>query len=158
MTRTTKEDTHMAMTAAQPQLSTVPITFPVGLAGFEDHHRFLLVGLGPAYGPWLALRSAIEDGPTFVVAQPYELGIEMTVDIDDLHQALLGVTSPSQVVVFVIATLRSPHPTVNLRAPIVLNVEQLRAAQVPQEREDYPLEAPTTVPLYDTARMRPAIR
>jgi len=145
----------MVTTTHQPQLATVPLTFPVGLPGFEEHHRFFLVGLGPAYGPWLALRSTLDGGPTFVVAQPYELGIEMTVTIDDLHQALLGITDPSQVVVFVIATLRNPLPTVNLRAPIVLNVEQLRAAQVPQD-DSFPLEAPCTVPLFDTARLQPS--
>lgn len=146
----------MTMTTTQPAIATVPITFPVGVPGFEEHHRFHLVGLGPAYGPWLALRSAIEGGPTFVVAQPYELGVELTVEIDDLHQAVLGIADPQQVLVLVVATLRNPHPTVNLRAPIVVNVEVLRAAQIPQDRDDYLLEAPVTVPLYDTARLRPS--
>ncbi len=155
MLRTTPS-TEQTTSSGHPQLATVPITFPVGIPGFEEHHRFFLIGLGPAYGPWLALRSALEAGPTFVVAQPYELGIEMTVDIDDLHQAVLGLNEPRSALVLVVATLRRPHPTVNLRAPIVINVEQLRAAQVPQDRVDLPLEQPTEVPLYDTARMRTA--
>jgi flagellar assembly factor FliW len=112
------------------------------------------VALGPCYGPYLGLRASLEGGPTFVVAQPSELGIELSVDIDDFHQSLLGLTEARQVLVLLIATLRGENscPTVNTRAPLVINVENLRAAQIVQGDQAYRLDEPATVPFFDPAR------
>jgi len=136
------------------ELASLALSVPLGLPGFEAYRSFLLVALGPAYGPYLGLRAARDEGPTFVVAQPSELGIELTVEIDDFHQSLLGLTDARQALVLLIATLRGQeaYPTVNTRAPLVVNVENLRAAQIVQQDQAYRLDEPALVRFFDPAR------
>jgi len=137
------------LTMGQPQ----PVSFPIGLPGFEGHHMFLLGGIGTEYGPYLLLRSAQEDGPSFVIVQPYEVDVEMTVFIDNFHEALLEIENAGDVLVFLIATIDADGgcPTVNTKAPLVLNVKNWRCAQVCQD-EDLELNLPVNVPLVDKTR------
>ena len=134
---------------------SLSLAFPIGLPGFEDHHSFTLFGLGPEFGPYLGLRSTIEGGPTFVVVQPSEVGIEMAVDIDDFCQSLLGIRDASEVIVFVIATLgvNGESPTVNTQAPLVINVSNWRCAQVLQGNQAYSMRESVDVLFRDESRM-----
>lgn len=140
--------------ATTSEVASLALSFPLGLPGFEAYRSYWLVALGPCYGPYLGLRAAREDGPTFVVAQPSELGIELSVDIDDFHQSLLGLTEARQALVLLIVTLRGQdaYPTVNTRAPLVINVESLRAAQIVQEDQAYRLDEPAPVQFFDPTR------
>jgi flagellar assembly factor FliW len=132
----------------------LPLAFPIGLPGFEAHHGFVLVPLGPQYGPYLGLRSVIPDGPVFVVVQPSEVGLELTVDIDDFHEALLDIQGPSDVFVLLIVSLEKEGdmPTANTLAPLVINVSNWKAAQIPQSNESYSLRQKLSVPFFDPSR------
>ncbi len=139
---------------------SLPLAFPIGLPGFETYHSFHLVGLGPAYGPYLGLRCAIDEGPTFVVVQPSEIGITLELEIDDFHQALLGIKDASEVLVMLIATLREEgaFPTVNTQAPLVINVTNWKVAQVSQSNAEYRLDQEAEVAFYDAERAIAALR
>ncbi len=139
---------------------SLPLAFPIGLPGFETYHTFHLVGLGPAYGPYLGLRCAADGGPTFVVVQPSEIGITLELEIDDFHQALLGIREASEVLVMLIATLRTDGapPTVNTQAPLVINVTNWKVAQVSQPNTDYQLDQESVVEFYDPGRVTAVLR
>lgn len=114
---------------------------------------FLLSSIGPEYGPYLLLRSVQEDGPSFVIVQPDEIDVEMTDFIDNFHKALLEIENAGDVLMFLIATIDADGgcPTVNTKAPLVLNVKNWRCAQVCQD-EDLELNLPVNVPLVDKTR------
>ncbi|MGC9154948.1 MAG: flagellar assembly protein FliW [Ferrimicrobium sp.] len=142
-------------TTRTERVLSLPLSFPIGLPGFEGHHSFVLGALGPEYGPYLGLRSTQEDGPSFVIAQPSELGIEMAVDIDDFHQSLLGIKDAGEVLVMLIATLDAEGglPTVNTQAPLVINVTNWRSAQILQNNQAYSMHEAVEVPLRDRSRI-----
>ncbi|MEX6429526.1 MAG: flagellar assembly protein FliW [Ferrimicrobium sp.] len=142
-------------TTRTQRVLSLPLSFPIGLPGFESHHSFVLGALGPEYGPYLGLRSTLQDGPSFVIAQPSELGIEMAVDIDDFHQSLLGINDAGEVLVMLIATLdaHGGNPTVNTQAPLVINVSNWRCAQILQGNQAYNMHQEVEVPLRDEARV-----
>ncbi len=134
---------------------SLPLSFPIGLPGFEGHHSFILGALGPEYGPYIGLRSSQEGGPSFVIAQPSELGIEMTVDIDDFRQSLLGIKDADEVLVMLVATLDADGglPTVNTQAPLVISVTNWRCAQILQTNQAYSMHQEVEVPLLDASRV-----
>lgn len=134
---------------------SLPLSFPIGLPGFEGHHSFMLRALGPEYGPYLGLRSSQDDGPSFVIAQPSELGIEMTVDIDDFYQSLLGIKDAGEVLVMLVVTLDADGglPTVNTQAPLVINVTNWRSAQILQANQAYSMHQEVEIPLLDPSRV-----
>jgi flagellar assembly factor FliW len=140
------------------QVLSLPLSFPVGLPGFEGHHSFILGALGPEYGPYVGLRSNQQDGPSFVIVQPSELGIEMTVDINDFYQSLLDVKDANEVLVMLIATLDPDGglPTVNTQAPLVINVTNLRCAQILQTNQEYSMQQEVGIPLLDLSRVTTA--
>ncbi|MCI2975364.1 MAG: flagellar assembly protein FliW [Ferrimicrobium sp.] len=142
-------------TTRTQRVLSLPLSFPIGLPGFEGHHSFVLGALGPAYGPYLGLRSTQEDGPSFVIVQPSELGIEMAVDIDDFHQSLLSIKDASEVLVMLIATLDDVggNPTVNTQAPLVINITNWRCAQILQDNQAYSMHQEVDIPLRDNARI-----
>ena len=71
--------------------------------------------------------------------------------IDSASQALLGIEKPEDALLLSIVTIRnSPfRVTVNLKAPLVINLKTLRARQVIIETPDYPVR-------HDLALKRPA--
>ena len=136
------------------QVTGMPLGFPIGVPGFEDHHGFMLGALGPEYGPYLGLMSTLEGGPGFVVEQPAEVGIEMTIDIDDFHQSLIGAEEEKDILVLLVANVRDDGPpTVNTLAPIIINTKNWRCAQVIQKNAACLLEQDVDVPLRDEARL-----
>jgi flagellar assembly factor FliW len=120
------------------------LTFAGGLAGFADHERFALVEVEGG-SPLFRLCSLDVPGPEFVVAPPALFFPDYAPEIDDTSAARLGLDDPDDALLLVILTLgaRASDATANLLAPIVLNRQDGRAAQVVLSG-DHSLQAPLT--------------
>ncbi len=120
------------------------IEFEAGLPGFPSARRFRLEDLGEALRPFRRLRSLGEPDISFTVVEPGLLFPDYSVEIDDEHQASLGITSADDVVTLVLITVpRPPLPaTANLLGPIVINRRTGAAAQVVQHRSVYKVAQP----------------
>ncbi len=130
-------------------------SFPIGVPGYPDVRNFQLLPLGVEFGPYLALRNMGSDYPVFVVAQPYSVVEDYVVDIDDLHQGLLGLENGStNVLVLLIVSLdqKSNLPKANLAAPLVINLDNMLGFQVPQGNLEFTMDHQLSVPFRDMSR------
>ncbi len=122
------------------------IEFAAGLPGFPHAHRFRLESLGAALHPFQRLRHLgphdLEIGFTVVAAGL--LYPDYSVEIDEDHQASLGISSADDVVTYLLITVPRPPqpPTANLLGPVVINRRTGAAAQVVQHRSSYRVAEP----------------
>lgn len=97
------------------------VTFPAGLPGFEECHRFLL--LQPEESIFGCLQSVDDPNLAFVTASPYLFCSDYSIDLTGESVQTLKLNRPEDAVIFVIATIREKieESTINLQAPIVVN-------------------------------------
>jgi flagellar assembly factor FliW len=105
------------------------ITFPSGLLGFPDHHRFALIQTNQEnYFFWL---QSIEDAAlAFVVTDPSIFFKDYEAPVREETRTELSVTDPSTVQCFVICNKVGDWLTGNLLGPIVVNADNRLATQV----------------------------
>jgi flagellar assembly factor FliW len=118
-----------APTTVRPDAPVVELVQP--MPGFPDAHRFALEPVDED-GVLRSLRSLDQDGLQFLVVPPGGFHPTYAPEIDDATAADLGLTSSEQALVLVLvhAGRDLASTTVNLRAPLVVNIETSRAAQV----------------------------
>jgi flagellar assembly factor FliW len=123
------------------------INFPDGIPGFETDNRFALLSpLGDnIYPMWL--QSVDNDQTCFIVFNPYEIDEGYVLDDTQLYEEL-EVTEDTMVAVFTLSIIPEAYhdTTINLRCPIVINLETLTGKQIILERE-YPVRYPVFAPI-----------
>jgi flagellar assembly factor FliW len=129
------------------------IVFERGLAGFPDLRRFVLVELEPS-GVLQALTSLDTPPLRFLVLPPAAFFPGYAPVVDDLTAEELGLSGPDDAQVLLIVTTGATprEATVNLRAPVVLNVVSRRAAQVVLDDGELSLRTPLVPADPDAAR------
>ncbi|MFP7255435.1 flagellar assembly protein FliW [Terribacillus goriensis] len=107
------------------------IHFEKGLPGFQDEKMFVLIDF-PDNPVFQILQSTETAHVAFVVASPYHFHKEYTFDLGDQTKGELAITTPDQVKILSILTLRKPFEksTINLLAPIIINVDALKGQQI----------------------------
>jgi flagellar assembly factor FliW len=121
----------------------VLFTFPDGLYGFEEAHRFVLV---PAERDGLYwLQSVDFSALTFLVADPFHWVEGYSVELPDTELASLAPADASDVAVLVIVTLpRSADecPTANMQGPVAFNMRKRVGRQLVVQESDYDTRHP----------------
>lgn len=143
------------MTAAKTDAKTdvpgtdaqVPVlTFGAPLPGLDGITRYALVGLDDN-GALFSLRSVDNPdvrlllAPTWVCA-PQDYQVEL--DDDIVTELSLGTGADAAVFLVVTPGESLAASTVNMLAPVIVNSDNGRAAQVVLNGTDYPLRAPIT--------------
>jgi flagellar assembly factor FliW len=125
----------------QPELPVIELVHP--MPGFPDSHRFTLEPLDET-GVLSALRSLDHADLQFLVVPPAGCHPTYAPEIDDEIAAELELTSAEQALVLLVvhAGPDLASTTVNLRAPIVVNIGTSRAAQVVLDDVSLPVAAP----------------
>ncbi|KAA1417722.1 flagellar assembly protein FliW [Nocardioides humilatus] len=113
------------------------------MPGFPDDLRFALVRLDDA-GVLHSFRSLSRDDLQFVVVPPAPFYPDYAPEVDDNVVEELGIASGDDVLVLLVvrAGQSLADTTVNLRAPLLVNLVTRRASQVILEDPDLPLAAP----------------
>ena len=124
--------------------------FPHGLPAFEEEKKFLLFQ-APTGGPLLFLQSMRQASLCFVA---FPIGIvderyELAIAAEDLEQLGLDVSRQpdpdSEVLVLALLSLRGKGmPTVNLMAPVVLNLKTRRGLQAIRRDSRYSHQYPVS--------------
>ncbi|WP_394218436.1 flagellar assembly protein FliW [Halobacillus trueperi] len=116
------------------------IEFPAGLPGFESYHSFVLLPVDEL-GTYFALQSVKEAGISLIVTNPYQFYKDYEFDIDEED---LGIERPEDVAVYNVVTLRDPfeNSTLNLQAPIVMNMGEGTAKQLILNQPEYKTKHP----------------
>lgn len=124
------------------------ITMPRGLIGFPDQTRFALSDLADKRLAHLKALHCLDDEELSILVMPQELDSEI-VDNEDIADALraLDMSPQTTSMLFVVATHRTADGTfmsVNLRAPIFVDVERQLATQHVLRNSKYPIRHPIT--------------
>ncbi|NOY29205.1 MAG: flagellar assembly protein FliW [Planctomycetes bacterium] len=128
------------------------LLFPQGLIGLEDCRRWVV--LTDSDNPALGWLQSIEHGHIALgVVSPrrFVSDYQLRVDRDELRFLELATEHDAEVVV--IASRQESDLTLNLRAPLVINVQQRRGCQV-VAKDAYPVRfalTAQTIPLRRTA-------
>ncbi len=118
------------------------ITFPLGIPGFTELKRYVLLD----YKEPIRWLHAVDDPDVaFIVTDPFTLFPDYNLKLDDDEENFLGIKDPAYVVVLVILTASESNLTANLKAPIVFNASNLKAAQILIDDERYSFKAPLPV-------------
>ncbi|WP_281975959.1 flagellar assembly protein FliW [Halobacillus litoralis] len=118
------------------------IRFPHGLPGFESFRSFVLLPVDEL-GTYFALQAVDEEGVSLIVTNPYIFYKDYAFDIDEQE---LSLEKPEDVAVYNVVTLKDPFEdsTLNLQAPIVMNVRERIAKQVILNDVNYQTKHPLT--------------
>ncbi|WP_156288317.1 flagellar assembly protein FliW [Oceanobacillus salinisoli] len=125
------------------------IDFPSGIPGFIEEKQFVLMDF-PDNPVFQILQSVHSVNTAFIITNPYLIYKDYTVELDDNILETLEIQNEKQVAVFSIITLKDPFKasTLNLKAPIIINSEQMLGKQFILNKEEYPSKAsiyPTSV-------------
>jgi len=113
------------------------LDFPQGLVGFSGGRRYVIVDHRPG-SPFKWLLSIDNPELGFAVANPYELVAEYNPPLE--LAARLLATDPAEVALFVIVTI-PPDPTrmtVNLMAPVAVDLRTRTARQIVLDDPNFP--------------------
>jgi len=121
------------------------IHFEEGLIGISDKKKFILIEKDD-FKPFSYLQSVDEGAFVLVVINPILVTKEYKFQIfkDDLNVIGLteGDTESFSLLAVVIMSNRIENVTVNLKAPIIINIITKQAKQVILQNDDYSVEEP----------------
>lgn len=116
--------------------------FALGLAGFEDHHRFALISETDSPVEWL--QSLDDPRVSFSLLEPFLFYPEYGFELSDADAQALGLCGPEEALVRCVLTVQeeAEETTANLVAPIVLNQRGRVGRQVLLQETNMPLRYP----------------
>jgi flagellar assembly factor FliW len=119
------------------------IHFPNGLPGFETEKQFAVLPLEDQ-SAFAILQSVGHSHVGFVIAYPFAFYANYTFELAEDDISKLKLDSPDDCVTYVIMTLREPFidSTLNLKAPIVINIKEKIGKQLILHDSDYPIRFP----------------
>lgn len=120
------------------------IFFEQGIPGFPNQQKYVLLSLGKDL-PFLVLQSITESSLGFIVADPFIINSTYSFELTDTEKNELNIFKPEDVLTYVIVSVKEPfeESTMNLLAPIVININSRKAKQIVlQDNEKYPLHYP----------------
>lgn len=114
------------------------INFPVGIPGFEDKHKWILVGEEENAIMWL--HSADDGSLALPVTTPEAVRSDYSAKIPREALEQIGELDMKDVVMLIVVAIPPGRPwdmTANLRAPILVNMKNRTATQAIALNEDY---------------------
>jgi flagellar assembly factor FliW len=116
------------------------IRFDDGILGFEEIKEYLLYHEDDNNIIW-NLQNAESDVPSFIVVDPYAVLSDYNPVFTQADLSYFGETDGENFVLLAIAVIKPNlvDSVVNLKAPIVIDVNTGRAKQIILENSDYPI-------------------
>ena len=119
------------------------IAFPNGIPGFEDQHRFVMMRCQQTE-PIQWMQSVDNEYIVVPVINPFLLREEYHIEVNDEELAVIETTEEEDIVVLCIMVLPEnlQDMTMNLMAPIIINIKKMLGRQVVMDRGEMPLTFP----------------
>lgn len=116
--------------------------FEHGLPGFEEEQKFTLIPLEDD-AVYQVLQSINSPHIAFVTVNPFVF-TNYSFDLDESTVHSLSIKSNEDIAILSIVTVKEPfsESTLNLKAPIVINMKLKKAKQTIIEKSDFPLRHP----------------
>ena len=121
----------------QMVLKNGSVVFEKGLPGFDGLKNFELAALEQV--GFFNLSSSEQENISLLLIDPYIYFPNYEIEIDDNTTKRFGIKDATDVLVLSVLTLNDDVEkiTVNLRAPIIINLTTGKCEQVILDREDY---------------------
>ncbi len=118
------------------------IYFPSGLPGFENVRKYTLLGRGETDALFFWLQGIDDPNLAFVVTDPFSINPEYFVDVDDSETEELQIREAEDVLTLAIVTVPEnvKNTTVNLKAPVLINLQNNRGKQIIMKNETFPVK------------------
>lgn len=117
------------------------VCFSEGILGFPHYERYALVMMKDSESPIELLQSVDDPDLTFMVTDPFLFKRDYGFDLQEDWKNKLKITKPEEVSVRVIVTARANNQiSINLKAPIIVNIQSQLAAQIILDGTDYTLQ------------------
>ncbi|MEQ2527515.1 flagellar assembly protein FliW [Bacillaceae bacterium CLA-AA-H227] len=122
------------------------IVFEDGIPGLEEYRQFVILSLGEEM-PFSVLQSLEEAQIGFILADPFKIKQDYAFDLPDNEKESLAIVTPTEVITQVVVSVKEPfeQSTINLLAPIIINVNNRKAKQIILQDN---LKFPIRYPLY----------
>lgn len=119
------------------------IVVPDGLPGFTDYKEYVLLILAED-SPFMIFQSIEEPNLAFITIDPWRIIPDYEFEISKQVENSLKINNKEEVLVLVIGTIRKKlqDMTVNLAAPLVININSCLGKQVILEDDNFPLRQP----------------
>lgn len=119
------------------------ICFEAGVIGLEQYRQYLPIDFEEGQGNLLCLQSVEDPGLAFVVMNPFALYEDYRPRLGAADSKLLENTGEDAISWYVICTMKGSleESSVNLKAPVAVNVRSRKACQVILE-DDYSIRCP----------------
>ncbi len=122
------------------------ISFPEGILGFSDLHEYVLVEHQQGVFVWL--QSLEEPSLAFLAVDPWMFFPDYSPEIPDQDVEALELKEPYNFTILCIVTVPSDprEMTVNLKGPVVINMNTRQARQVVLDNPEYTTRHPVFEP------------
>lgn len=120
------------------------INFPEGIPAFEEEKEFVLLPIAEN-SSFLTLQSIKNQAVGFIVAFPFDFKKDYSFDLAKDDKEKLMIESDEDVVVYSILSLKDSleTSTMNLLAPVILNIKKMVAKQIVlTENDKHPIHYP----------------
>jgi flagellar assembly factor FliW len=114
------------------------INFPRGVIGFKNLTRFCLL---PYKEPIQWLQSVDDPDVAFIVSDPFILFTDYAFKVEDFVEEYLDCNEIEDLMVLVILIVEDNQLFANLRSPILVNSENMRAAHLFIEDDSISMKA-----------------
>ena len=118
---------------------TAIIQFEEGILGFEEYRNFVLLDDSNGESPFRCLQSLEESDLAFVVIDPFIVKPDYEITLGEELLDRLGIDSKEDVLILAIVVVPEDVSQIsfNLRAPVVLNVNQRKGMQYVVDNDRY---------------------
>lgn len=120
------------------------ISFPVGIPGFSEEKRFLLLPFAGSETAMLCLQSTLTPELAFVVLDPFRFSDSYAPVLQESELQQLQAEKPEDLYYYVLCNLSKPvsDSTVNLRCPLAINPDMLIGQQIIMDTDEYDMRYP----------------
>ncbi|UXJ69538.1 flagellar assembly protein FliW [Lysinibacillus fusiformis] len=118
--------------------------FEHGLLGLEEHKKFVLLPISEEH-PLVLLQSVEKCEIGFVMAYPFAFKKDYSFDLSEEDLEQLQIENEEDVLTYAVVTMKETlqDSTINLLAPLVINVEKKYGKQIVlQDNKAFPLRFP----------------
>ena len=119
------------------------ITFEKGLPGFENYKTFNLCDI-EGDSKFKLINSTEEENIGFIAISPFSVKKDYEINLDDETIKSLQIETPNDVLLLNIITLGKTleKSTVNLKAPIIINIKNNKGKQLILQDDKYQIKEP----------------
>lgn len=119
------------------------IRFEKSIPGFEDIYSFIIKDVDEE-GTFKLLQSIDDVDIGFILVSPFYVEKEYEIKLTDELIDRLDIKDSSEVVLYAIVTLSSQteNITVNLKAPLIINIKEKKGEQFIVDKENYKIKHP----------------